>query len=424
MSSSLHRELNRPESEQVTHEFFVQLIEQKVREQDDLDFKSDAYQSQDKKKQWELAKDVCAMANSGGGWIICGIIDENETAVAFSGLELTTTSETSIHQLIENQIEPALSVVIRVCTDEHEDNAVLAIRIPNSSDKPHLLHAKFDKDSTKPFVVPVRDGARTRWLDERGIRSLYFKSNRASRIQEETHNFYLEEAVVHSPRDKGACIVIVASLANPQESRRISRERIHKWLARDGRRQYLRSSLAWNFFDDSGVDISTGDQRAIVRYGGRADDARIDFLDDGAIEIISRTGGIVDDPRAAQSHPVGQPSHLRSIDVEAVIAQGIDLIDVATTENDTSDVNIDVRIVYQGTDPILIRLMYAFGDSIQDPSASMPISRFRTVHYVLPAQRTTETVLKAVYDISTQVLNQGEIEWPSYIVSPEESTQE
>ncbi|MEW6879767.1 helix-turn-helix domain-containing protein [Trueperella pyogenes] len=420
----MHRELNKPENEQVAHEFFVQLIEQQVREQDDLDFKRDAYQAQDKKKQWELAKDVCAMANSGGGWIICGIIDENETAVAFSGLELAPTSETSIHQLIENQIEPPLTVATRVYTDEDQQNVVLTIRVPDSSDKPHLLHAKFDKDDTKPFVVPVRNGARTRWLDERSIRSLYFKSNRASQIHEETHNSYLEEAVVHSPRNKGACIVIVASLTNPKESRRISEDRIRDLLASDERRKYLRSSLVWNFFDDDGVRISVGDQRLIVRYVGRKDDARIDFLDDGAIEIVSRTGGIVDDPRAAQSYPVGQPSHLRTIDVEGVIAQGINLIDQATAEHETSDVNIDVRLVYQGTEPLLIRRMYSYGDSLQDPSASMPIAVFRTVHYVLPAQRSTETVRKAVYEIATQVLNQGEIAWPSYIALPDDDTKD
>lgn len=419
MASSLHRELGKPESEKVTYEFFQQLIKQHVREQSDLDFKRVAYNSQNQHDKRELAKDVCAMANSGGGWIICGIIEESETAVGFSDMEVTATTDTSIHELIENQIEPSLQISTRVYENPWGKDRILTIRVPDSADMPHILRAKSEQDSTHSFVIPARDGARTKWLKERDLRKLYWKAYEVRTRVADIRNILMEEAISHAPRYKGTCLVITASLSNPAEPSSIEDEVIQSFLARDSRKQYIIGGLFFDYFDAYGYQISVGDQRKIVRYGGRRGDSRIDFLDNGSISAFAQLGGLTDDESAAQQYPVSQPSHVRSIDIEAALAQVIDLIDKVSAVHNQSDVKISVRLDYGGVEPILIRRMYSCSDIIQSESESVPIQRFRTVNYLLPAQRLNTDVATAIYQISKEILNQGEIAVPSYLVQPD-----
>ena len=90
-SSALHRELRVPSRTQVSYELLSQLVANHVREQADLDFKRTLYHPKNEKEKEELIKDVCAMANSGGGWIICGIAEENSAAADIIGVNLDVT---------------------------------------------------------------------------------------------------------------------------------------------------------------------------------------------------------------------------------------------------------------------------------------------------------------------------------------------
>lgn len=110
---------------------------------------------------------------------------------------------------------------------------------------------------------------------------------------------------------------------------------------------------------------------------------------------------------------------MRNIDVETALAQLIDLIDAASSAHVDSDVKLSVRLEYGGVEPILIRKMYPRSDLIQSELESIPIQRFSTVSYLLPAQRSTNEVSAALFQIATEVLNQGEIASPWYLVRPE-----
>lgn len=59
-----------------------QAVEHGVRETGALDWKTNVYDP--RKPQWddEAAKDIAAMANSGGGWIVFGVADDSETSAA------------------------------------------------------------------------------------------------------------------------------------------------------------------------------------------------------------------------------------------------------------------------------------------------------------------------------------------------------
>lgn len=140
--SALHRVLNISESTPITHDLFERLIAEKVREQTDLDYKATAYDFDDETKRFELAKDICAMANSGGGWIICGLGEKKEIPTGFSPLNLDPKSETKIRELIEKRIEPSLQIDIYVVSRDDDTDTILAIKIPDSAQRPHLLRAK------------------------------------------------------------------------------------------------------------------------------------------------------------------------------------------------------------------------------------------------------------------------------------------
>ncbi|WP_321779943.1 ATP-binding protein [Schaalia cardiffensis] len=137
-TSALHRELGVPARTTVNYDLLCKLVEYGVREQSDLDFKQELYHPKNEKQKQELVKDVCAMANTGGGWIICGIAEDDSVAANVIGVNLEKTSETDVHQMLENRLDPPVTVDIRVYESADGEKTLVAIRIPDSPEQPHL----------------------------------------------------------------------------------------------------------------------------------------------------------------------------------------------------------------------------------------------------------------------------------------------
>jgi hypothetical protein len=80
MFTALHRALGL-QPQPLAWDMVVRAVEQGVSEQPDLDWKSAGYGPP--RNEWdELAKDVAAMANTGGGIIVLGVRDDHDTAAA------------------------------------------------------------------------------------------------------------------------------------------------------------------------------------------------------------------------------------------------------------------------------------------------------------------------------------------------------
>ena len=75
MFTPIHRALGL-EPGDLTLELIEKAIEAGLEETSDLDWKKDPYNPL--KPAWfdEVAKDIAAMANSGGGWIVFGVAEE------------------------------------------------------------------------------------------------------------------------------------------------------------------------------------------------------------------------------------------------------------------------------------------------------------------------------------------------------------
>lgn len=161
------RELFRADLSQLTEAHLRALIEGQVREDDDLDFKSERYGGSDGQKR-ELAADVAAMANHRGGVIVIGIRDENDVAVELTPVELADGEEGRLLQIGAGNITPHVPFDVHVVPSEKDGKRVYyALVVPPSPLRPHAVR----KDNDLRY--PRRDGSSTRWLAEAEIADMY-----------------------------------------------------------------------------------------------------------------------------------------------------------------------------------------------------------------------------------------------------------
>jgi hypothetical protein len=128
------------------------LITDGAREDGTRDFKRDAYSllpnvpadiNNKNKKRAELCKDVSGFANAQGGWIVCGMGEEDGVASEVCGLgNIDADAETRrLDQTLKNGIEPpVLGVQIKVVNlQDTTKKTALVIGIPRSMNAPHRV---------------------------------------------------------------------------------------------------------------------------------------------------------------------------------------------------------------------------------------------------------------------------------------------
>ncbi|WP_162803084.1 AlbA family DNA-binding domain-containing protein [Ornithinimicrobium avium] len=166
-------------------------------ERTDLDWKRQlpltAPKSEHKAKQAqqiELAKDIAAMANSGGGMIVYGISETTragtsaaETIVPVGIVDETITRD--VRRVAGNLVYPPVVGLDLIPLAPQDDAAggVLVLLVPDSADRPHLVHPSNGQDW---FGAPYRHGPDTEWMVERQIAAAYTErqSGRRRQIEE------------------------------------------------------------------------------------------------------------------------------------------------------------------------------------------------------------------------------------------------
>lgn len=157
-----------------------------LRETQWLDAKAAAYQLANPRAVEELAKDVGAFANGGGGVIVIGIATrlehDEEVLDRIVGVEPASVNLDQIRKLIRAQITPSLRGV-RVGWSG-KDERVVFIHVPAQAvDTLFVVPAPVGKPgSVRPdtVAVPVRDGDSTHWLMRTEIQQLLSAGVRAS----------------------------------------------------------------------------------------------------------------------------------------------------------------------------------------------------------------------------------------------------
>ena len=167
MFTPIHRALGL-EPGNISIILFKQAVEHSVEETSDLDWKRVAYDSRKPRWDEEAAKDIAAMANSGGGWIVFGIEEDGDknTASKIVPISWSATDQQRILRAAYAKIGPPV-----VGLEFHEvpcgnegGGSVVMMRVPDSADAPH-----FAKKGDDAFVAPRRNGPHTVYMSDREI---------------------------------------------------------------------------------------------------------------------------------------------------------------------------------------------------------------------------------------------------------------
>lgn len=147
------------------------LVDDGIAESRVLEFKREVYPSSKEDKR-ELATDVAAMSNGGGGVILLGVDEGDSVAAAIMPIPASDrdTELRRIHEVVAQRIAPV--PVIHVEWIAVDGGGVIAIVAPPSRSAPHAVGR--DGSPTNPYHCwPRRDGTRTRYLGEFEIAEAY-----------------------------------------------------------------------------------------------------------------------------------------------------------------------------------------------------------------------------------------------------------
>lgn len=166
--SRLHEVLG-IEPRPLTYADIVRATEQQVREDSTLDWKAERRTDEHAKE--ELAKDVAAMANSGGGVLVFGVAEVGqEKFPEIRDIALAEQGEQQIRSTVWERVRPLVSgiEVVPLENPDASGKGVLIVVVPASAEAPH-----FYEKNGQPPVAPWRNGLTTANLRERDLERAY-----------------------------------------------------------------------------------------------------------------------------------------------------------------------------------------------------------------------------------------------------------
>jgi hypothetical protein len=150
-------------------------------ESKDLDYKGPcSWRETDKKACCELVKDILAMGNTLGGYIVVGV---SEVAHGFSwnGLssdEAITFDTTRINRFVQNYSDPPINAFLRKV--QHDGKLYVVIEVPQFTDTPHICQKDFPGVLTAGTLyvrtdnnesAPIKSSADFRIVLEQAVRN-------------------------------------------------------------------------------------------------------------------------------------------------------------------------------------------------------------------------------------------------------------
>ena len=149
-----------------------------------IDFKGHGYRYTDPKDdRWkgELLTDVTSFANADGGWIVCGMAENEGTATELIGLSEINPDEERrrLEQCINTGIEPLIhGLRVRIIDLPSAEGRTIVFYIPRSLTAPHRVKA------TRKFHV-----RRSNWNDEMNMDEVRAAFNLSSSYVEQIRSF-------------------------------------------------------------------------------------------------------------------------------------------------------------------------------------------------------------------------------------------
>ena len=148
------------------------LIERKIPESIQLDYKEARAISRNDRSKQEISKDVSAFANSDGGIIIYGMTEKNQIPEDLSFIDGNDFSIEWLENVIDSNIFPKIKnlTIHPIRVDDKIEQTIYIVEIPQSSDSPHIANDKRFYRRFNSKSVP---------MEEYEIRNLYFKTVKA-----------------------------------------------------------------------------------------------------------------------------------------------------------------------------------------------------------------------------------------------------
>lgn len=167
--SRIHANLAEPPGE-LTFAHIQTAVDARMTEAADLDWKAGIPPAHPDEALAEFAKDVAAMANSGGGLLVYGIKEHSGTseAAAVKSVDGSDQTQRRLRQALNARIRPLVTGIDMIpLTSPDGQSTVLVLAVPRSPDVPHFVG---DRNS---IGAPFRMGAQTDWMSEAQIARAY-----------------------------------------------------------------------------------------------------------------------------------------------------------------------------------------------------------------------------------------------------------
>lgn len=398
----LHRSLGR-EASRLSLEMIDAAADARVEETADLDFKLDPPAPQSL-MQSDLAKDIAAMANSGGGMLVFGVRDSDSRVSEAPGVApefVTDTYVRDLRRVALNRVSPPILNLAVVTTTDGARHG-LAVIVPPSLEVPHLI---FVGDS---FRAPYRVGPDTAFMSERMLERAYRERFSVRQQREEELVSQLSAALEHHIRGELWIGAIAHPVAGANYARRLGREEVARVL--NAALELANSWAPRSVHPLEWLDRSNprpGLRRWRARFGRsgqstRWREAQAEIADDGTVLLVSAMGagrgGVTTE---FDRHEVGSDR------VEAFVADFVALAHQTAVALGTNPYEVRVDFAGEPTEPIILRIPDDPTGHYLDPEFSIPIQRFVAVEAVIDALAQPAGLLEQVRDLATDVVNQG-----------------
>ena len=411
MFTPIHRALGL-EPGNLTLEIIKKAIEEGLEETSDLDWKKELYNP--KKPTWfeEASKDIAAMANSGGGWIVFGVGEDgkNNGASSINPIQWSATDEQRILQAAYSKIGPpvvGLDFEKIPCGENPDDGYIVLMHIPDSMDAPH-----FARKGNDAFVAPRRNGPHTVPRTERDIERGFRERFQRGVEQEKTLQGYFEQAAEALNPEQGVFLAIAAVPVTPRISATpVSEETMYQYA-----NQMLNPEFLHNFertmheigFPPS-PEVKKGYRRWLIRTNVNSKvQYRKYFCDNGSMLASYQLGHIRRGKKL--SYDESKKNHCLSTHIEFVIADFMSLLrSYSQAYKVYGTYRIRAGLVGSSDAPITIRTISNF-DQVLEESYSEPIKRFQPVSTFIDPLAPIEDVLPPLRTLALDIVNQGGIQ--------------
>lgn len=423
MFTPIHRALGL-EPGNISIDLFKQAVEHSVEETSDLDWKRVAYDSRKPRWDEEAAKDIAAMANSGGGWIVFGIEEDGDKNAAskIAPISWSATDQQRILRMAYAKIGPpvvGLEFHQIECGDE-ESGSIVMMRVPDSADAPH-----FAKKGDDAFVAPRRNGPHTVYMSdreiERGFRERFQHADDQERLLQDRY----ERACEALRPEDGVFLAVAAVPYEPVSAQGpSSKQRVLEYVSNSRIPELYRQANAHSWWDIG--EIKKGLRQWVLRNNRSSwGKCRHCLYDDATVLASYRVtlqGGSYSATRATDED---LRNHSLSEDIETVIIDFLTLLRSHAQERKAyGGFRIRAGLVGDSGSPIFIRATENWGNRPLGVEYSEPIIRFQPITTELDPLLDIDEILPTINDLALDLINQGGVQYLQVMAEPNDRQSE